>query len=465
MKKLLLPFFLLPVFFSAKSQSFIGLNTSNYAGVSGVFFNPAYAADSRYRWSASLLQFDLSIANNTASYKLGDLQNSLDGDELLKNLYNNKHAFAQANVDLLGPSVMFNVSPKTSFAITTRARAMVTLSDVDGHLVEAVKSTDASVGDFELTNNNTSISVNGWAEAGLTWGNVLYDNGKNFLKSGVTVKYLGGISNNTIAAKNVNSSVEYDGNQYVAVNASGGVGIAFAGITLSSLDDFETGDLTKFDGSGIGFDLGLSYEFRPDAAAYTSADSSHDRAENKYKLKFSVALLDAGSIKYNKKPESSGDFLVDFKSNESLNLDVLNTDIENLSTALSANPSFFTPIPSSSAGTYKVSLPTRLRADLDYHIHEGFYVNVATQLSLNKKNEMFKTRYYNNTVLTPRIEGKALGFYLPLQVNDVTGFNAGAAFRLGPLVAGSSNILSALGSSKMVNVYFGLRLAGSMFKK
>ncbi len=134
MKKALLSFALLCTVVIGKTQSFIGINTSNYAGVSGVFFNPAYAADSRYRWSASLVQLDMSIANNTATFKLNDLQNSFNGDDLLNKLYNNKHAYAQANIDLLGPSVMFNINQKTSFAITTRVRSLVTMSDIDGHL-------------------------------------------------------------------------------------------------------------------------------------------------------------------------------------------------------------------------------------------------------------------------------------------------------------------------------------------
>ncbi len=309
------------------------------------------------------------------------------------------------------------------------------------------------------------MSVNGWAEAGITWGNVIFDKGSNFLKGGITLKYLGGISNNTIAAKNINSNVVYNGSSYNVTNATGGVGLAFGGITLSSADDFKPSDLTKFDGSGLGFDLGLSYEFRPHASSYRYADSSYDRSENKYKLKLSAALLDVGSIQYNKQPESSGDYTIDFKNTESFNLNALNTEIDGLSAALDANSLFFTPVPGSQSGKYKVSLPTRLRADIDYHIQNGIYLNVATQLALNKEHDMFKTRYYNNTVVTPRMEGRVLGFYLPLQVNEITGFNAGAAVRLGPLVVGSSNILTAFGNTKMVNLYFGARLAGSAFKK
>ena len=460
-RKTSLVFLFLCCYMVGKSQSFLGYNTSNYTGVSGVFFNPANAADSRYHWSFNLVQFDASITNNAASYKLSEAADALNNDKLLNKLYDSRNAYAQANVDILGPSLLFNINHKTSFAFTTRYRALATLNHVDGNLMEAIRSDDANLADFEVTNNNTSMALNGWMEAGVTWGNVIFDKGKHFLKGGITAKYLGGVATNTVAANNLNSSIHYDGAAYNAVSASGGINLAFAGASLSNL---ETSDLFKFNGTGVGFDLGLSYEFRPNNEAYQYADSSYDRSENKYRLKVAVALLDAGSIHFKKDAARSGNYLVNVKNSESYNLDALNTDLDNINGALAENPAFFTPVASTNTSTYKVSLPTRLHTEIDYHFYKGFYINVATQLSLAKSTNVYKQAYYNNTVITPRLEGRVLGLYVPMQVNNISGFNAGAALRVGKIVFGSSNVLTALGSSKMADFYFGIRLAGSAFR-
>lgn len=456
MKQTILSLSFLCLFIAGKSQSFIGYNTSNYTGVSGVFFNPANAADSRYHWSFNLLQIDASVANNAASYKLSEAADALNDDQLLNKLYAKRDAYAQANVDLLGPSLLFNVTHKTSFAFTTRYRALITLNDVDGNLVQAIRGDDATAEDFQVTNNNTSMALNGWLEGGITWGNIILDKGNHFLKGGITAKYLGGVANNTIAAHKINSGISYNGSSYSAFNASGDVSLAFGGASLSNL---EVGDLFKFNGTGVGFDLGLSYEYRP------TLDSTYDRSDNKYWVKVSLALLDAGSIKFKKDAARSSDYTVGVNNSEHFNLDALNADLDDIKGALDANPAFFTPKAGSNSGSYKVSLPTRLRADVDVHLHKGFYVNAATQLSLANRDDAFKQSYYNNTVITPRLEGRVLGLYVPMQVNSITGFNAGVAVRLGPLVLGSSNIFTALGGSKMANVYFGFRMAGSAFRK
>jgi hypothetical protein len=57
--------------------------------------------------------------------------------------------------------------------------------------------------------------------------------------------------------------------------------------------------------------------------------------------------------------------------------------------------------------------------------------------------------------VTPRLETTFIGIYVPMQVNNMTGFDAGTGLRIGKLIVGSFNIITALGNSKMVNAYVG----------
>jgi hypothetical protein len=463
MKPLLSIVVLLFIITTAQAQSFIGYSSGNYTGVNGVFFNPAYAANSRYHWDFNLVQVNASVYNNAVSYKLSNVAKSFNSDAVLNKLYGTTNASALENVDVLGPSLLFNINSKTAFALTTRYRAFGNLSGINGNLLQAIKGKDAPE-TFGINNMNMHVGATGWMEAGVTWANVLYNNGKHFLKGGISLKYLGGISNAAVSTHNLNASIGLDPTKdnYLAANVSGNIDLRFAGASPSHLS---FNDLTKFNGHGAGIDIGLSYEYRPAEEDYELVDGSYARSENLYKIRASVALLDMGSIRFNKDPQRSGTYTVGFTGSDQFDLSALNIDIDKIKGALDTNPGFFTPAADATGSKYKVSLPARLMTEIDYHINKGFYLNLAGHLSLAKGNDIYKMTNLNSIIVTPRIETPFLGFYVPLQVSNMTGFDAGIALRLGKLVVGSSNILTALGSSKMVNAYIGLRFLGSTQKK
>jgi hypothetical protein len=463
MKPILSIVVLLLIITTARAQSFIGYSSGNYTGVNGVFFNPAYAANSRYHWDFNLVQVNASVYNNAVSYKLGNLTKSFNSDAVLNKLYGAANANALENVDVLGPSLLFNINSKTAFAFTTRYREFGNMRGINGILLQSIKSEDAPAA-FGINNCNMQVAATGWMEAGVTWANVLYNNDKHFLKGGISVKYLGGISNAAVSTHNLNASIELDPTKenYFAANASGDINLRFAGASPSHMS---FSDLTKFHGHGAGIDIGLSYEYRPNSEEYKSADGSYDGSENLYKVRASVALLDMGSISFNKDPQRSGTYAAGFTGSDQFDLSALNTDIDKIKDALDANPGLFTPVADATGSKYKVSLPARLMTEVDYHFNKGFYLNLAGHMSLAKSNDIYKMNDLNRIIITPRIETPFFGFYVPLQVNNMTGFDAGLGFRIGKLVVGSSNILTALGSSKMVNAYVGLRFLGSTQKR
>lgn len=461
MKPILSLVTLLLVISTVQAQSFVGYRSGNYAGVNGVFFNPSYAANSRYHWDLNLVQVNASVYNDAAKYKLNSFTKNFNSDEILNKLYGSQNANALVNVDVLGPSLLFSINSKTAFAFTTRYRVFGNLRNVDGTLLQAIEGDDAPAA-FNVSNSNMQVAATAWAEAGVTWANEIYKSDHHFLKGGITLKYLGGISNASISTHNLNASITQDVSKdsYFAGNASGDINLLFAGTSPSNISG---SDLTKFKGSGAGMDIGLSYEYRPNSEEYKRPDGSYDRSANLYKVKASVALLDLGSIRFTPDGERSGNYTAGITGSNEFDLSALNTDIDNIKTAFDANPALFTPA-ATSTGKYKVSLPASLMAEVDYHFSKGLYLNVASHLALAKSNDLYKMSTLNSFIATPRLETQFIGIYVPLQVNDMTGFDAGAAIRFGKLVVGSSNIFTALGGSKMVNAYVGIRLLGSMIK-
>ena len=97
---------------------------------------------------------------------------------------------------------------------------------------------------------------------------------------------------------------------------------------------------------------------------------------------------------------------------------------------------------------------------MDYHLHRGFYAQLAAQLPLQKE-EAFNSISYTSVTFTPRYEGRAIGVYLPVNYNSLTQLNAGVSLRMGPLFVGSGSLLTAvLGDSKQADVHVGLHFAG-----
>ncbi len=112
---------------------------------------------------------------------------------------------------------MFNVNRKTSIALTTRVRAVANIANIDGNFIQSINNDFNGSLPFTLSSdNNQKISVNGWSDLGVSLGQVLLDNGKHFIKGGITLKYLAGSGNSYANIGKLKATVDEDllGNVY-----------------------------------------------------------------------------------------------------------------------------------------------------------------------------------------------------------------------------------------------------------
>ena len=431
----------------SRAQDYAGFRTGNYTGVTGVFSNPANIADSRYRWDVNLFSLNVMAGNDKADFKLSDLAHSLNGDSL-KNKLTGPHAGltnAMANLTFTGPSVMFSIGKKNAIALTTRARVMVNVKNVDGTFINQFASQDANDASLPYsfsTPGNNMISINAWTEFGASFARVLVDKGFNYLKGGLTLKYLAGMANGYFQMDHLQGTLAADNTGVYMTNTSGLIGLGFGG---TSIDDVKNGHLGGLKSSGFGADLGFVYEFKP--------------THHEYLLRAGVALLDLGSISYSRDTSRSSTYTAHIASGQKSYLNDFG-DVDNYNQYLQSHPQYFTRS-GNTAGSYSVGLPTTLQVDLDYHIFKGFYTNLNGQFSLASGDKPYNSSYYNAYTLTPRFEGRRFGFYLPVNYNQLTHFNAGFCFRAGPFFVGSGSAVSAaLGSSKQADFFFGFRFGG-----
>ena len=444
---------LIAISLNSNAQDYAGYNTSNYTGVNSVFFNPSNVVDSRYKWSVNLVSANVMVSNDYATLKTSGLFKTIGGDTSSYNI--NRTNFGNTNflldADVFGPSVMFNVNAKNSFAITTRGRAMANVDKMPGDLLNTLENSGDNITfPTTLNTNGFKITANVWTEIGATYGRVLIDK-TSFLKGGITLKYLGGVGAGYFGlSANGTLNQDADGNNYIQ-NTTGQLNYGLGGEDVNNLN-------LNFNGSGIGGDIGFVYEYRP---TYISA-----KDENKYEFKVEAALHDVGSIKYNHGSNDAG-YTLNTNLNppfDSLRLDRFSniSSFADIDTALN-NAGVQIKKTSQAGGKFNMSLPTSLSGSVDYHVVSGLYVNLGGSVSLNQNSSnLYKTHTTNYIMLTPRYEGKHFGISVPISDNSISGFNAGVSLRAGPIFIGSGSILSTLvrGNTQQADVHFGIIING-----
>ncbi len=398
MRKIVLVLCLLAFFVSTQAQTFPGYRTGNYTGVNGVFFNPANIADNRYKWDVNIFAINGFVGTNHSGLRFSDITRSFDADSLKsKLLRGSTNVNSLSYVDVLGPSFMISLNPKTSLAFTTRSRVFANGRGIDGNLAGTILDGAATTNGIPFNfNTNMLIHATGWTEIGGSWGQVLSStNAHNFFKAGLTVKYIAGTADSYLSASNLAGTVNGPGSTYMTAT-TGNVAI---NTTAANFSDYKFSDFFKFNGHGAGGDIGLVYEYRPGNTDYSMYVT--DRFADKYKLRVAASVLDIGRISFDRNSNQSSVYNVNVPAGGQFALNQFNGKPINQYTAiLNASP-YFHGTPQSSS--YNVNLPTTIQANVDYLIQGGFALNAAGQFTLNTKGDL-NLFYYNSYTFTPRWE-------------------------------------------------------------
>ncbi len=457
-KLLKLALFVIPLI--GNSQSFVGFATDNYSGVHGVISNPANVVDSRFKFDLNLVSVSAFLGNDYAELSLFDLSNDdyeFEADRILTLSDDNN---ALSNIDVLGPSFMFNINKNNAIALSTRARVFASINNINGEVVELFdEKLDQNVA-VNIANLNANATAHAWAEYRLTYGRVIFDKNEHFLKGGVTIKYLQGYGYSTAVSND--ASVNYDPfvlNPPSTVNGeftgNGTADYAFSNNfdTNNNGEAFENDDDVdyKAQATGVGFDLGFVYEWRPEAEKYKTKNANGNlvplKYKNKYYLKAGLSITDIGSLKYKESLSTNYNFNGVVINRETIEDGDFEEEIEPLLN------------PREEIISSKIKLPAAMHINVDWHAYKKLYLNLNTDLSLINEDEKNANRIANTLSLTPRLETKWFSVYSPLSVRQYGDFIWGAGMRLGPLFIGSGSILTnILGKSKSADVYAGLKL-------
>ncbi|WP_054851609.1 DUF5723 family protein [Olleya sp. ITB9] len=420
------------------SQSYVGHSIDNYSGIIGVIDNPSNIVDSRFKTDINLMSASTFIGSDYYAIDFGELfGEDVDIDNTAQISASEKNNFF-SNADIIGPSFMFNINANNSIGVITRLRGFANINNINGSLFESLNESFDETNDFDFDSSNLVSTTHAWAELGISYGRILYDDYDHFLKGGITLKLLQG------AGVSFFNSPGFSGNYDASAQT-----ITTAGsINYGSRNDIYEDDPIDFDDlkTGFGADLGFTYEWRRN-------NTTDGKGHNKYLLKVGLAVTDIGSITYDDVTQYNYDLNNQTESTINYN------DTEEF---LNENYSF-TEI----TKEIKVNLPTALRLSADYHIDRSIYLSLQGAFSLIKNNTQFTNKINNAVTISPRIETKWFSFYTPVSFRQYDDTAWGAGFRLGPLTLGSSSILSNIISdnSKSTDLYVGLKIPIYQSKK
>ncbi len=434
----ILSFFILK---PAYSQNFHGFATDNYAGVTGMFYQPASIVDSRYKFDMELIGFGTRIENNwwamsnSILYNPSVIDDSTYIEDNITVIDNNDAKTIFQGIEARTLSFMFNIGDKSAFGFSARVRQVLNIDNIDNDAAELIlnKNDVSSLFGQDLHYQNMWQSTIAWAEYGLTYAQVIVDNKRHFLKAGLTAKLLQGMG----AAYLYETDMKYTlVNQDSALNVD-------ADFKFGATSNFEDIMQFKFGATpSVGFDIGVVYEYRPKYKDYLyDMDGEEDlwmKDRNKYLLKVSFSVLDIGQMKFEKQYGN------DFSVHES-NFDFNNIDIGSIIELADSTQDDLT----SNEKYFYYRLPTTVNLNVDYRIARHFYVNASGRLALNQGFSHYsKAHYLSSGSITPRYESKWFGAALPVRYNQFKQLAVGLALRIGPVWIGSNSLLAVSGIKK-----------------
>lgn len=485
MKKLILSVLLLTTLF-ANAQMFQGLRASSYGGVTNVDYNPAIA-DNHFICDVNVMGMGMNITNNYVGLSRDKLlhwgsRNESFQDHYLHERINGHNKSMVMATQVQGPlSFMCSWGDhekknNNAFAFTYHLNSVVSGDKFDEKFVRIAyngagykaETLLGYIGD-NLNNVNPSVKVLNWADFGLTYSRVIYEQGDHFIKVGGTFKFLLGIAGGFAYVKDLKYNWKnFDTISVFKTEAHYAYSQGF--VTSKGYPSSDLGQNVKdlfsykYSSPTVAVDLGMVYEWRPDRDKYKYQMDCKDEwrlDKNRYKLAVGFSLIDLGAIRF-KKGEYSGDFTADISNWRVKDakfpdgLQSIDDSINKLFRVTKDAKPFFT-----------MWLPTRFNLFVDYNIAYGFGVNLATTISPNMAPNRNMVHMASVLCLTPRYDHAWFGAYLPVSYDFKGNVNLGLTLRAGPLIVGTQDLLGLFAKKYLYNadVHVALKITIPYSKK
>ncbi|MGY5355298.1 DUF5723 family protein [Wenyingzhuangia sp. IMCC45467] len=475
---------LLYIFISLFYTFLFGQNSigfiDNYSGVQAVHYNPASILDSPYKIDINVLSFSGTASNNYYSinpknilsdlnFGLNDIQptikafrynrslNSSFGMRNLSNYTNYKSSSTNsslyANAIALGPSFLWNINYYNAVAFTTSYRSYGHANNLDTNLYhklidksvynentpETEEELDNSINRLKSlqTNSNNSSQAHLWAEVAFSYAGLVLQTANDYLKFGISLKFLRGIRTGAVYSDNLKIKFDYDENDKTnedkyLLNFTGNVINLYSRLGANF---------------GMGIDLGFVYEKRNRTFPINLRDNKGNIYFSKapYRYKLGVSITDIGFLSYNNTRSN-------IDNPNKINIDLTSTNYNFAVENYLAINSF-----KEEKKTYY--LPTTSRINFDYNFKNHWFLNSNLDMYLLSTSTRKNIQYKSNFTLSARYESLHFSAFLPASINQFGIVKAGIGFRTGYFFIGSSSLFTNLSNySKEGDISFGFKI-------
>ncbi len=449
------------------AQEWLGYQTSNYAGINAVQYNPALITQTNYgKLDISIIAANVHVENNHVFFNSNSITDPVNvfTDPDFRRRYTrqntavgNRSAIVHANVQ--SPAFLYQFTKRDAIGFCVRPRVFTNVDGMDRNLAVLVyEGLDHPPNwDREIYNDFMSISANAWVEYDFTYARTWFQNDRYKLKGGITFKLLQGLAATGVGFR------DYRYNFY----NNDTLGMFNTNVQYGMNDHLYNQEFVfDFNAPGFAFDIGLVLEYTPNKKTkyglYRKPKTKQviwpgifAPDQTKYKYKLGISAHDLGAIFYRRTPQTR-DFFVNV---DSLPLNVFD-NVNSISSFNSTLQSVVTMNGTDETMTMVMPAHINLFGDVRFNHNLGLHSQLTLAFN-NGKSTAFKNHFLYQLTITPRWEIKWFGVYVPIWVSQyLNAPNMGLSLRLGPLVVGTGDILGHLIKREYadIDVHMALRL-------
>lgn len=424
---------------AVNAQQYQATHGSSYAGVSGIFNNPASIGNSLHRWDVQIFSGQTAFYTNTLYARALNVTNQSANKQYITNGFQDRRLDQNSDLSLL--SALYRINKKHAVAIAFRGKFYQHIQTNAFQFEDTVSRLQS----FFKINRNTPFLQGrsthaGWGELNLSYAGAIAETENSRLTFGATVqisKSLGGgyaKMNGALFREDINgmdtSYTAYSGVGEYAYSANIDVLQQF-GVTGNSMRDF-----FKQSRTSLGLSAGMEY------IVYNEESYKDNRLSEgrPYSYKIGISLMDLGTQRYINS-EYTGRFNRDNDDIPDNRLANILRNVENTQQLKDSMTALFDSIQTLPA-SFKIANPTRVVINADKWMGGSFYINAQMVLHLNSRKDASKlnTNEFGFISVTPRWETLNWGVFLPMQLTRDGQFWTGIAFKAGPLIAGIHNL-------------------------
>lgn len=430
-------------------QAFTGIVNDNSVNSFLASYNPSTIVDSKSKFAIST-HFNYSQISNFSS------KNYLPYGRHSKYKETDKAGYLKEYLNFDVINVKYELNHQNALAYSMRFRTLGSTSGIPtGWSHNTVFEYDSNFVNQPQSLEGFNITNFYFSEHNFTYARTIFDRGTSFLKAGISFKILNGLD-----------ASYFHGN-------SGTITFNDTTSTTADITDLdanfasaETKNQLFYKNRGIGFDIGFTYEYRPDfEQQYYEMDGAKRNIRydiNKYKWKVSGSITDLGWVRYMNDSTDYYNF-----SNSNVSIDA--SKLVNVN-SIGGSPFNYIQDEMQAPGIKSVkqvakmhmNLPTTFHGNFDMNVVKNFYVSYNVSIPLALKSDVTKVSNFFIQSVTPRVEKANWSVMMPFSHMGNGKFYVGFAgrfmFKQFSVFAGSNNMSFFYGqkASMSRNMFVGL---------